>query len=255
LAAADAAEIRSGWQRLGDVGIGIAKGVGRQITDVTRLAASAYTPQMLTMGWPTPRALEATNAEQVWGGRAADLASFAVPAARAASASKVLPRIAERILGHAVTTLPARGARQVLDRGRGVLTNANIQALEREARRPVLTERPKWNPKTQDWGVKVVSKPNPLAPTAAAMRKAVDTPMSAPTWPEAAAVSGSYLLGGPTTAALLGLASIARRPLPSSLIAQGLDTFAPALQGATGAIGGAAFRALLDRLARQEPTK
>jgi hypothetical protein len=236
-----------------DFGKGVLKGAGRQALDLGRLVMMQHNPALMpglpASGElpPNPDALSSSNAAQTAGGVAADVASIAVPAGRASMANPLLRRAANRLERVAVPEMTERSAGMALERGRGVVSRSNAAALRAEAKATpqessIMIKRGRnWVPRE--------TNPSKLQPTADAMTRAAEAKTRDFSQQELLSMAGRSTLGwmlsggNPTIGAAIGASKLLGRPLPSSMIAQGLHSAAPALNAAGG--GGAGYLAQL----------
>jgi hypothetical protein len=218
--------------------LGFAKRAPETVYDIGNLAR-----RVLSLGhlrpiekpdWMLPK-----DDAQRMGGRAFDVATVALPIARAASASHFLPRAANALERHAVPALTRQGAEQVLERGAGIVSKRSASKMAAAAEASPSASRTV----VVEGGKRLPIGPSRLQPAADAMaRAAARKPKSF--LPDVGLVAGGGLLGGPTGAAM-GALRILSRPTPSSMIAQGLHSAGPAVQGVAGGVGAMGLQALL----------
>jgi len=230
-----------------DVGIGAAKGLGRFGMDAVRAVNFTLGGNPLAaMSIKNPDVLESENTAQSVGGFGTDLATAAVPGGFAMRGSRLVPmmqRGANRLGAHATGMAPEL-VEQAQKRGLGIVTQGNAKKLEALAdatKRESSTVRKVGN----NW-IPISKQPSRLQPVAEGMRAAADKPADKLRWQEVAAgIGGGAMMQSPKVALILGGLSLLGRPLPSSVIGQGLHSAAPALQGVAGGAGSLTAQALM----------
>jgi hypothetical protein len=235
---------------LADVGKGFLKRIAD--TGLELGAKAAFGPHLSTTNlYSRPEALAPTNLRQAQGMAGFDLASVAMPAASAATGSRLVPVAARALTNRAAfPQLKPDQVESMLKMGAGGVSEKSAQILARKA---ADTERVSSTVRKvgKNW-VPISRKPGPYQPMADAMRDAVDTPTAPPSVADLMAISGrgavgAYLTPGhPIIGGLIGAATrVSRYPKTSSHIGQALYRAAPALQGTAAGTAAGAARALM----------
>jgi hypothetical protein len=226
-------------RRIADLGIGGAKALGRMGVDTLKMVALGAGPVGMLGDklYPEVRtavipALEPSNDIQRYAGTIADIATMAAPGFAAARGSSKLPRLARAVEKRAVPGLTDAGADYVLDKGIGIVSKGN--AAKFQSATPA-HQSSQVRQQGGRWVNAKPPKPHRLQPDADAFTKAANKPTQYPTRNElGASLGGGFLAQSPEVTMALGVAHALARPLPSSIIAQGVRKGAPLIQGAAG---------------------
>lgn len=223
-----------------DVGIGLAKGSGRQAIDLGRIARmnpiqmiteAALAPipgsEKITQFFPGhfPAGAEAMTrpegAAQSNAALAVDLASSALlPGGFAAKGQRLIRPVANA-LERGATGMTAKEAEMALSRTAGRISQGNARSLQAEAD-AVRAAAPA--------GVKVTPK---IESTAHKMKTAADTSSASQlSWPEVALIASPFGGKASIPMAALGAARMLARPTVRTAGAQALYSTAPALEAA-----------------------
>jgi hypothetical protein len=216
-----------------DYAIGAAKGVGGAGFDVVKLLTGALggggNPEVINriLSLDRPEWMQPDNPDQADAAFLGDAATMAIPGAGVAKAGRVAQRAASGLQRIAVPGLRnARNAEAALSRGAGVVSQRSAGKLDALAKNPRST----------------------LRPVADAMRTAAD---KGPGWRFGDMAAMLAATQHPGAGATIGALSAVTRPLPLSMISQGLYSGAraanPAIGGAASNITAAALRALLEK--------